>query len=361
MSLMLAVLFMVAVGPVYAAGPVDTPETQSQAALAPEPEPKEVKGHSIAPIIGYEPTYKWVVGAAYFYEEPRLSFGIDANLNFRRVYQLHGRLSQKLFDRWEYRFLSGATQGFDPYYGEGGDTSPAAHTQLWGLRSETLLQILYQVSPILSAGVFGEVRVHTETADEQGRLERRFPNETTGSVGVISIVDTRRDKANSREGFMFINQATFVPRDFSTLHGVGDFVQLESSFIVYKEILSEVLPDVVAAFRVMGGHTFGTPSYMYRYRLGGTDKLPGYLENRFRGKHYYLQQTELRFPIWKMIGGAGFLGFGDASDGAFTDAKMAYGVGLRIGLPPNYVSKIRIDLGIGRDEQGIFADFGQTF
>jgi outer membrane protein assembly factor BamA len=111
----------------------------------------------------------------------------------------------------------------------------------------------------------------------------------------------------------------------------------------------------------MGGIGIGTPNYMYKFRLGGSGTMRGYLENRFRGQKYYAQQTELRFPIWKLFSGAAFLGFGDATDSSFTNAKMAYGGGIRIGLPPDYVSKVRIDVGFGRDSSGVYADFGQAF
>jgi outer membrane protein assembly factor BamA len=111
----------------------------------------------------------------------------------------------------------------------------------------------------------------------------------------------------------------------------------------------------------MGGYSVGEPTYMYRFALGGANQLNGYLDNRFRGREYYMQQTELRFPIWKLFSGVGSLGFGDITDTKFTNPKLAYGIGLRIGLPPDWVNKIRIDFAFGRDQAGIFANFGQTF
>lgn len=100
---------------------------------------------------------------------------------------------------------------------------------------------------------------------------------------------------------------------------------------------------------------------MFKYRLGGTDGLAGYYDNRFRGKKYYLQNTEIRYPIWKLFSGALSLSFGDITDESFTNPKLAYGFGIRIGLPPDWVSKIRIDFLYGRDQYGLFVDFGDTF
>jgi len=318
-------------------------------------------GHSVAPIVGYEPTYKLVVGAAYFFEQPDSSFSTDASLNFHNVYQGHLHFTRRLLDNWEYSVALGATKGFDPYYGEGSGTQPTDRIQLNGLKSENHVQLLREITSRLSLGVFADLKIRTETPDGKAPFVRHFPNETTGAIGLVAIMDTRNDKQNPTEGFTLVGQFAFAPVSLSTLKGSEPFAQLEGSFAVYQEILKGAIPNVIAAFRIQGGHSFGEPSYMYRYRLGGSDTLRGYLDNRFRGKRYYLQQTELRIPIWKMVSGAGFLSFGDATDGTFQSPRMSYGAGIRIGLPPDWVSKLRLDVAWGNDEFGVFADYGQAF
>ena len=326
-----------------------------------EARPDKPGGHSIAPVVGYEPTYRFVFGAAYFYEQERFSFGTDFNLNFKKVYQLHANISQRIGEKFEYSFRTGVTKGFDPYYGEGGETDPAAFRRLWGINSNSKMQLTLHLSDIFSVGLFGDFRTHDEDPEEGEPFVREKPNERTGAAGLALQVDARPSKERPTDGFKFNVDVLYSPAQFSTLAASEPFAQIDGSFIVYKEIIEEVIPEVIAAFRLKGGYSLGTPSYMYKFRLGGSDELPGYHTNRFRGKQYYMQQTELRFPIWKMFGGAGFLGFGDATDSNFTNAKMAYGAEIRIGLPPDWVSKIRIDVGFGRDESGVFADFGQSF
>ncbi len=318
-------------------------------------------GHSVAPIVGYEPTYRLVVGAAYFFEETEGSFSADASLNFNGVYRGHLRFTRRLLENWEYSITTGGTQGFDPYYGEGAGTLAENRIQITGLKSETHIQMLREFGPTFSAGAFADLKIRTETPDGKSSFVRHFPNETTGGVGIVAIVDTRNDKRNPTEGFTLVGQLTYVPTSLTTVKTLKDFGQLEGSFAVYQEILKGAIPDVIAAFRIMGGHSFGEPSYMYRYRLGGSDLLRGYQDNRFRGKRYYLQQTELRIPIWKMISGASFISFGDATDSAFQNPRMAYGAGIRIGLPPDWVSKLRLDFAWGHDQFGVFADYGQAF
>jgi outer membrane protein assembly factor BamA len=103
------------------------------------------------------------------------------------------------------------------------------------------------------------------------------------------------------------------------------------------------------------------PTYLSQFRLGGTDRLRGYLENRFRGRMFYLQQTELRYPIWRMISFAGFLEFGEATSTNFAIPARSQGIGLRIGLPPNFVTQLRLDLAFAKDQRGVFFDFGHAF
>lgn len=337
----------------------DSPLTAKKEIMAEADSSKS--GHGVAPVVGYDPTYGFVYGGAYFYDQKNFSFGVDANLNFKNVYQYHLRSGVRFAERYSLEFKSGVTQGFDPYYGEGGETRVEDSTQLWGINSRSKLQLSRQFTPILSFGLFSEFRFRTEQASPNGDFNRRFPNERNVTLGLNWRLDTRANKIDPYNGFLFDANLTYAPSFLSDIPGARDFAQLEGNFIVYKEILEGALPGVTAAFSVRGGYSLGQPSYMYRYRLGGANDLRGYLVNRFRGEQYYLQQTELRIPIWKFIGGATYVGFGDVADQKFTNPKLAYGAGIRIGLPPDWVSKIRLDVGFGRDESGIFAEFGQTF
>lgn len=320
-------------------------------------------GHSVAPVVGYEPVFKFCYGAAYFYQHRDYSLGVDVNTNFNQVYQLHSQASARFNINWEIGYKVAITKGFDPYYGEGGETRPEDFTRLWGLRSINRLYVAYKPTEIFSFGPFVDFRAHEEQPNgAPTAFNRVAPSERTFGVGLFQKIDTVSNKKGEvKDGFVFTTLFTYVPSSFTSEKTQRDFGQIEGEYIVYKEILEGYIPDVVAAFHVLGGMTIGKANYIYKYRLGGSGTLRGYLDNRFRGEKYYAQQTELRIPIWKLFSAAAFLGFGDATDNTFTNPKMAYGGGIRIGLPPDYVSKIRIDVGFGRDSSGVYADFGQAF
>lgn len=325
---------------------------------------KKDHGHSIAPLVGYEPTYKFVVGGAYFYEDSQFHLGIDTNTNFGQVYQTHATIHYDINPRYYAHLHTSFTKGFDPYYGEGGHTEPQNFVKLWGYHGHTKAQFAIRPDPVYSVGLFWDARYRAENDGPGSPPQRVFGDETTVGFGFFHEVDTRDNQQSPRDGFVLRNDFTFVPEGFSN-DKRRTFGQIDGSLIVYKEILNQIVRDVIAAFQVEGGISFGEPSYMFMYQLGGTHRLRGYHENRFRGKAYYLQQTELRFPLWKLFSGAAYVGFGDTSEFGTSDkaavAKMSYGIGLRIGLPPDYISKIRIDYGVGQDQRGIFADFGHTF
>lgn len=319
-------------------------------------------GQSIAPVLGYEPTYRFVYGAAYFIQSPRFSLSVDVNTNIKKVYQGHLNVHQEFGRSWYWDLHTGVTRGYQPYYGSSGNTKVSDFVRLWGTQSESKVELGHRLSPIFAVGLFVDGRSRTEELGEESPKMQVAPNESTVGVGLFQEIDTRDNKDSPRDGFVFRTDFSFMPTKFSTVSG-SNFVQAQGDFIVYKEILNQVVSDVVAAFQLSAGTTFGEPTFAYEYKLGGANKLRGYLENRFRGRAYYLQQTELRFPIWKLFSGAAFLGFGNTAErgGGFADAKMTYGIGLRIGLPPDWISKIRIDYGVGQDQGGIFANFGHTF
>ncbi len=323
--------------------------------------PDEESGSSIAPVVGYDPTYGVVVGGAFFYQTPSFGAHVDANTNFGKVYQLHYSYKHHFADVWEHGLKGGIMQGFDPYYGEGNTTLRDAYVQLWGGQTDHRFYTGIKVSENSQIGVFGDLRTRTEEFGKKSPPTRIAPNEQTAAVGAYVRLDTRDVKNGNNDGFALGATVKHTPGAFTSVPGSMGFTQIEGDFIVYKEIFNGVIPDVIAAFNVKGGMTLGTPTYMFKYRLGGANTLRGYLDNRFRGSKYYLQQTELRFPILRPVSGVAFIGFGDVTDGDFGDAKVSRGVGLRVGIPPDYVSAIRLDFGFAKDQWGFFANFGQVF
>ena len=132
---------------------------------------------------------------------------------------------------------------------------------------------------------------------------------------------------------------------------------------LFKETDFPILKESVLALRAFAGSSFlSDSSYSTKYSLGGhsffqgMNTLRGFKKNRFLGDKIYFVQTELRFPIWdKYLQAVVFLELGEAAESNefFKDFVLDYGGGLRIGLPPKYDMKLRLDYGTGRDLQGV--------
>lgn len=326
--------------------------------LPPANEAEQDKGGSSwIPIVGYNPTYKVFFGGGFFYADSKYSLGIHGVVTFEKVYQVMTHWNHKVTPFFSYGAEFEYSKGYEPYYGEGGETQVKDQAKLYGDKILAKPRMIFPLDPFLDVGIFLDVRMRSQDRVEGPVPSPAIPNETTTGVGIFQTFDRRDNPQNPSAGFTIGTELTYVPASFSTINGLKDFFQLGGNFALYQETVA----GIIAAVKLAGGISFGTPSYIWKYRLGGADYLRGYLDNRFRGQKYYLQQTELRLPLFDFLEAVGFIGFGDASDGDFTSAKMAYGIGARIGLPPDFINKIRIDFGVGRDQSGVFIDFGQAF
>src|SRR4051812_18655354 len=89
-------------------------------------------GSSWVPVVGYNPTYKVFFGGGYFYHNPVWDFGIHGVLTFEQVFQVMTHSEHVLGPRWKYRTELEYSKGFEPYYGEGGDTKVSDRVRVFG-------------------------------------------------------------------------------------------------------------------------------------------------------------------------------------------------------------------------------------
>jgi len=99
--------------------------------------------------------------------------------------------------------------------------------------------------------------------------------------------------------------------------------------------------------------------------LGGTERMRGIYENRYRDKTVSMAQLELRFPIFWIIGGTTFAGMGQVapSYGDFTmdGFKYGYGAGIRLLIDEKTSSVLRFDISFREDGHSIFIGFNEAF
>lgn len=111
--------------------------------------------------------------------------------------------------------------------------------------------------------------------------------------------------------------------------------------------------------------TSGTAPFNALSLLGGTKRMRGYYEGRYRDQHAALLQTELRLTIYRRLGGVLFGAVGLLGDNRqwlrVADPKAAYGAGLRFTVNRRDHLNIRLDYGLGRQSSGFYLTIGEAF
>lgn len=310
--------------------------------------------HSFAPIVGYEPTYQFVAGAAYFAEHRNLAWNTIANTNGGDVYQLHTGARGDL-GMAKVTFQSGIVRGFQNFYG-GGKTERSQ--AIWGTHSNQRLEFAFPTSwPGISIGAHTTLRT---LANDDAASSRFRPEESTFGVGVFQRLDMRDDTRDPRRGFLIRSDLTLVPGSFSSRLAASTFTLLEGKFTSFHALVARGRRSVVLALASSLGIAFGDPTYAFQFTLGGAARLRGYHENRFRGNSYYLEQAEIRFPLSDLFTATAFVEAGNATF-AWSLPHFSFGAGVQVALPPDWIHRVRIDFAFGHDQQGVFADFGHAF
>ncbi|MDE3236758.1 MAG: BamA/TamA family outer membrane protein [Bacteroidota bacterium] len=100
--------------------------------------------------------------------------------------------------------------------------------------------------------------------------------------------------------------------------------------------------------------------------FGGYNSMRGYYDGRYRDKQQLVFQAEYRMPVYKRIGAVVFAGTGDVghtpTDFTLGDLKYSYGAGLRFRLSKNEKLNLRLDYGIGQNNNhGLYFQLGEAF
>jgi hypothetical protein len=94
------------------------------------------------------------------------------------------------------------------------------------------------------------------------------------------------------------------------------------------------LPKTTWATQLTADLNIGSVPFNRLADIGGQEISRGYLRGIYRDKYTVQTQTEVRFPIYKIITGAGFVSTAKVATAPntidFTNLKWAYGGGIRL-------------------------------
>lgn len=119
----------------------------------------------------------------------------------------------------------------------------------------------------------------------------------------------------------------------------------------------------ILALNIYSETTLGDAPFNQLSLLGGTKRMRGFLEGRFRDDHFLTFQTEYRFPIFWRIKGAvfGSVGSVGSQEDGFQKSFFSYGIGIRIGISKIEKINLRLDYGFGKNTSGFYLTFGEAF
>lgn len=170
------------------------------------------------------------------------------------------------------------------------------------------------------------------------------------SIGGVVVYDSRDNLTSAYKGIY----AKLEQRFTTAFHGKkNSFFNTTVTFDMYHQLWR----NSVLAFDAHGEFNYGnhTPWTMLA-KMGGSYRMRGYYEGRYRDNNMIEIQLELRQRIWRRIGATAWVGAGnvfkDSGNFRWQNTLPNYGLGLRWEFK-NRVN-VRLDYGFGKNGQGAF-------
>jgi len=261
---------------------------------------------------------------------------------------------QIFYDRANYNSYGeiGYYRYFYRYFGLGNSTEEANEEIYNATYPRLRLNVLRLVRPNLYLGFrywFDSYKI-TERADD-GEL---IQNKITGSQGGIISALGAVANYDSRDNIFFPSKGALIEavwlHNTESLGSAFNFNRFSIDASTYHTFSWE---HTLAA-NAFTDMTFGDVPFFQLAFIGGTKKMRGYWEGRFRDKKLWMLQTEYRLPLFWRLGAVAFGGMGSVaptiSEFSEQEVHFSYGAGLRVRLSEREKINVRIDVGI--DETG---------
>ena len=126
----------------------------------------------------------------------------------------------------------------------------------------------------------------------------------------------------------------------------------------------DVTDTTVLASRLFLKGTFGDVPFFALSQFGQQSDLRGYIAGRWRDRHMYAAQVEVRQKVWRRIGAVAWVGVGQVFESPselFERFLPSAGVGFRFQLTKENPINYRIDFAWGRDEFTVYFAVGEAF
>lgn len=199
--------------------------------------------------------------------------------------------------------------------------------------------------------------VQSKKIDTAGGKPLMTPEHVLGiGAGPFIVYDTRDFIPNAYKGMFIRLGYRFFPSFFGNK---AVFSQFDLQFDWYKQLWK----GAVLATDLYGEERSGDVPWSLLGEAGGSSRLRGYYEGRFRDKNYVAAQVELRQRIYNRSGVAVWVGGGNVfprfNEFEFHQSLISYGIGYRWEFKKRV--NIRLDYGRGKDQSGFYFGINEVF
>ncbi len=320
-----------------------------------------------SPVIGYDPTYGWLLGGALFVYPDESVPGNPAKRYFdilamhvdSPAWMLRTHYKQRdLLPDTNFSLEAVYSDFYAPWFGEGDSTPDVPLYKIDQQFFSLHTAFEFAITKTVEWSLFADYRQRTDQGVDGDTSLHLFPDETTTALGIGLRSDSRSDRFSPLAGHLTELRLSRIGPETSDIDVAAVVWQLEGEWCQYVAISHRIS----WAGRLAAGISDGDPGYLFRYALGGAERLRGLEGNRMRGKRYWLVQNEVRYPIWRFISGTAFVESGSVGEESYGAPLTTYGIGLRFGLPPDYRVKLRFDFARTEGEETLtYIDFGHAF
>ncbi|MCI5059182.1 MAG: BamA/TamA family outer membrane protein, partial [Flavobacteriales bacterium] len=249
------------------------------------------------------------------------------------------------------------------YYGIG-TNAVEQNEEVFGIEFPRVrLTALRQVYPNLYLGPrFWYDNIDITEVEDQGLLDLgNVPGRSGGhisGVGLTAIWDSRDIIFFPSNGIFA--EFTLLPHNSATGSDFN-FLRMEMNAAHYQTVFKKH----VLASNLILSKSNGTVPFTQMGLLGGTKRMRGFYEGRFRDRNMWVGQLEYRIPLkWRF--GVNFFGaVGDVSPNLdsfqIKNTKAAYGLGLRYMFDLEKKLNIRLDMGFTEEGSNFYVTFGEAF
>ena len=330
---------------------------------------------SAYPYVFYSPESQFAVGAGGIYifyagQEKDLKpskIGFGGYYSTNKQYKLSVSPNLYLFDNYLYIEAPTSFGYFINKYWGIGDDVPDFENASYAIQNFTTT-VTVQIPPLLlfSADRTGLIFDFDQT-DIVDKLENdKLEDETLPGYEGGTVMGIGTDLLwDSRDNLFFPNSGIY--QYFKTViypGGISDFNFALFEFDV-KSFLA-IAPDHVFAFNMYVQSVVGDTPFYKLPALGGSKRMRGFFNGRYRDNFYGMLQAEYRQYFYRKWGFVAFAGAGNVSNTIveydFSSMKYSYGVGLRFLFNKQQKINLRMDIGFGSDgSRGIYFGIQEAF